>query len=105
MQQIDSSSKRKQKLDYLKGVIEDTRSIDEVMPHRSYLFVLTSEPGIYYLAKGLECFREPVVTNGIVKRYTLEDINALRRKPNCICLEMKFDNLLPFPVIETNTGS
>ncbi|HXB12779.1 MAG TPA: hypothetical protein VNZ45_12380 [Bacteroidia bacterium] len=105
MQQIDSSSKRKQKLDYLKDILEDNRSIDDVMPQKKMLFILTSEPGIFYLSKGLDHLWEPVITNGIIKRYTQEDINALKRKPNCFCIELKSDNLKPFPIIESNTGS
>ena len=82
MQLINKYAKRKQKLDYLRGILIGRDSIFEILEAKRYLFIETKERGIYRLAgKGTLRPKE-----GDTRRYTLEEIEEIKKRPNTMVI-------------------
>ena len=87
MLQTDKYRTRKQKLSYLKGLLEGRNTIYEVMKRRFFMFMETKEEaGIYYLAENERLKPK----EGDTRRYTVKEIERIRRMPNTLVTKGKF---------------
>lgn len=92
---------RKQKINYLKGILQNKNSITEIMPQKVYMFMQTNEEDIFYQCT-FDAGLPPVITDGKIIRYTWEDIQRLMKKPNHWCLPMDYGkHRPPFPTLES----
>lgn len=94
MQQTNRFKTRKQKLNYLKGLLEERNTIDEIMPFKFYFFIHTNEQGVFYHGHFPD-YEIPYLVNGKVKRYTENEIDELRKKPNVMCSKSEFTGYRP----------
>lgn len=102
--QKDRFKTRKQKLNYLGGLISGNNSLEEIASFHAHFFVQTIEPGIYYSCEPLDGKYTPVPINGKLERLTQADIDKMKR-PNCFCITMDLSPMEerpPFPKFDEN---